>query len=78
VIVTDRGEDIESHALLVAVGRRPAVEGLALKPAGVKISDRGNEVDGHLQTTQKHIYACGDLIGRHQFTQYAGCRPPPR
>jgi pyruvate/2-oxoglutarate dehydrogenase complex dihydrolipoamide dehydrogenase (E3) component len=28
-------------------------------------------VDEHLQTTQKHIYACGDVIGRHQFTRYA-------
>jgi pyruvate/2-oxoglutarate dehydrogenase complex dihydrolipoamide dehydrogenase (E3) component len=71
VIVTDRGQDIEGDALLVAVGRRPAVDGLDLERAGVNYSDRGIQVDKHLRTSQKHIYACGDVIGSFQFTHYA-------
>ena len=67
----DCGEDIAGDALLVAVGRRPAVAGLDLERARVRYSERGIEVDQHLQTNQKHIYACGDVIGSFQFTHYA-------
>src|SRR5260370_32864276 len=71
VVITDRGEEIDADALLVAVGRRPVVEGLDLERAGVTYSERGIEVDEHLHTSQKHIYACGDVIGSFQFTHYA-------
>jgi pyruvate/2-oxoglutarate dehydrogenase complex dihydrolipoamide dehydrogenase (E3) component len=71
VVITDRGQEIEGDALLVAVGRRPAVEGLDLERAGVEYSERGIQVDERLQTSQKHIYACGDVIGSFQFTHYA-------
>ena len=71
VVITDRGEEIDADALLVAVGRRPVVEGLDLERGGVKYSERGIEVNDHLQTSQKHIYACGDVIGSFQFTHYA-------
>lgn len=67
----DRGEDIEGDALLVAVGRRPNVDGLDLERAGISYSERGIEVDNNLRTSQKHIYACGDVIGGFQFTHYA-------
>ena len=71
VIIIDRGQEIEGDALLVALGRRPVVEGLDLEPAGVKYSERGIEVDEHRRSSQKHIYACGDVIGSFQFTHYA-------
>ena len=70
-VVTDRGEDVEGDALLVAVGRRPTVDGLALERAGVAYSERGIQVDARLRTSQKHILACGDVIGSFQFTHYA-------
>ena len=66
------GEPVSSDALLVAVGRRPALEALALDAAGVDWSPAGIGVDDWLRTTQKHIYACGDAIGSFQFTHYAG------
>jgi pyruvate/2-oxoglutarate dehydrogenase complex dihydrolipoamide dehydrogenase (E3) component len=69
--VMDSGEVVEGDALLVAVGRRPQVEGLELERAGVSYTERGIEVDKHLRTSQKHIYACGDVIGSFQFTHYA-------
>jgi pyruvate/2-oxoglutarate dehydrogenase complex dihydrolipoamide dehydrogenase (E3) component len=71
VVITDRGQEVEGDALLLAVGRRPVVEGLDLERAGVKYSERGIVVNEHLQTSQNHIYACGDVIGSFQFTHYA-------
>jgi pyruvate/2-oxoglutarate dehydrogenase complex dihydrolipoamide dehydrogenase (E3) component len=69
--IADRGEPVDGDALLVAVGRRPTVEGLNLERAGVKYSERGIQVNDQLRTTQDHIYACGDVIGGFQFTHYA-------
>jgi pyruvate/2-oxoglutarate dehydrogenase complex dihydrolipoamide dehydrogenase (E3) component len=71
IVLTDRGEDIEGDALLVAVGRQPTVDGLDLERAGVEFTDRGVQVDGQLRTSQRHIYACGDVLGTFQFTHYA-------
>lgn len=58
--------------LLVAVGRAPLVNGLGLEAAGVRYSERGIEVNKHLQTTARHIYAAGDVIGGAQFSHLAG------
>jgi len=58
--------------LLVAVGRRPNVTGLDLENADVAYSEAGIQVDNHLRTTQRHIYAAGDCTGGPQFTHYAG------
>jgi pyruvate/2-oxoglutarate dehydrogenase complex dihydrolipoamide dehydrogenase (E3) component len=71
IVVTDRGQDVEGEALLVAVGRRATVDGLDLERAGVQYSQRGVVVDEQLRTSQKHIYACGDMLGSFQFTHYA-------
>jgi pyruvate/2-oxoglutarate dehydrogenase complex dihydrolipoamide dehydrogenase (E3) component len=66
------GDEILGDALLVAIGRRPNVDGLDLEKAGVAFSPKGIEVDDHLRTSQKHIYAAGDCTGGYQFTHYAG------
>ncbi|MEX0997405.1 MAG: dihydrolipoyl dehydrogenase [Flavobacteriaceae bacterium] len=48
---------------LVSVGRKPYTEGLAADKAGVKITERGMvEVNDHLQTNIKNIYAIGDVV----------------
>jgi pyruvate/2-oxoglutarate dehydrogenase complex dihydrolipoamide dehydrogenase (E3) component len=70
-IVTQHSE-IQSDLLLVAVGRRPNLDGLALEKAGVKYSTQGIPVDDRLRTNAKHIYAAGDVTGGYQFTHYAG------
>ena len=72
VAVTAGGETVEGDVLLVAAGREPVIEGLDLEKAGVVASRQGIQVDEHLRTSQRHIYACGDVIGTHQFTHYAG------
>ncbi len=63
---------IEGSHLLVAVGRAPNVEGLGLEEAGVSYSRGGIEVDARLRTTNKKIFAIGDVAGGYQFTHVAG------
>ncbi len=49
--------------VLMAVGRRPFTEGLNLDNAGLKLDERGRiPVNDHLQTTESHIYAIGDVV----------------
>lgn len=57
--------------ILVATGRAPNIEGLGLEAAGVKYTKRGVEVDDHLRTSNKNIFACGDVASRFQFTHVA-------
>jgi pyruvate/2-oxoglutarate dehydrogenase complex dihydrolipoamide dehydrogenase (E3) component len=66
------GEEVVGDALLVAVGRRPNVQGLDLEKASVAYSAKGIQVDDYLRTSQRHIYAAGDCTGGYQFTHYAG------
>ena len=60
-----------SH-LLVAVGRKPTVDGMGLEAAGVEYSAKGVKVDRGLRTTNSKIYAIGDVVGGPQFTHVAG------
>jgi pyruvate/2-oxoglutarate dehydrogenase complex dihydrolipoamide dehydrogenase (E3) component len=62
---------LEVDALLVAAGRFPNVEGLHLETAGVAYDRKGVNVDAHLQTSQAHIFAAGDVTGGPQFTHVA-------
>jgi len=63
---------IQADKLLVAAGRKPNVEELKLDNAGVEFDKRGVKVDNRLRTSQKHIFAAGDVIGKYQFTHAAG------
>lgn len=65
-------EESAVDSLLIAVGRRPNVEGLALEQVGVTYSAKGIKADRYLRTSQPHIYAAGDCTGSYQFTHYAG------
>jgi pyruvate/2-oxoglutarate dehydrogenase complex dihydrolipoamide dehydrogenase (E3) component len=62
---------VEVDAILVATGRRPGVEGLDLEAAGVRVEPDGIPVDRRMRTSIGHIYACGDVTGRHAFTHMA-------
>ncbi len=57
--------------ILIAVGRKPNLEGLDLGAAGVTFNDRGVIVDAKLRTTASNIWACGDCTGSMQFTHFA-------
>lgn len=56
--------------VLLATGRQPMVD-LGLENASIRYTPVGIEVDDHLQTTAKHIYAAGDVLGRPSSTHGA-------
>jgi pyruvate/2-oxoglutarate dehydrogenase complex dihydrolipoamide dehydrogenase (E3) component len=62
----------EADELLVAVGRKPNVEGLGLEALGIETTPRGIEVDNRGRTSVKTVYAAGDVAGRYLFTHEAG------
>jgi dihydrolipoamide dehydrogenase len=61
------GSTVEAEKLLVATGRRPHVQGLGLEDAGVKIGDRGIEVDERMRAGE-NVWAIGDVTGIALFT----------
>ena len=63
-------ETIEGSDLLVATGRRPNIDGLALDAAGIAYEPRRIVVDRRLRTTNRRVYAIGDVAGG-QFTHAA-------
>lgn len=80
----DNQKIAEVDEILIAAGRQPNIESLNLAAAGVEThqkntagygnsgSKQGIRVNAKLQTTNKRIYACGDVIGGYQFTHVAG------
>jgi pyruvate/2-oxoglutarate dehydrogenase complex dihydrolipoamide dehydrogenase (E3) component len=64
--------DLEAECILVAMGRGANAGGLGLEKIGVEHDRRGIKVDRRLRTTQKHIYAAGDVAGGYQYTHAAG------
>ncbi len=56
-------ETLTADVVLVAIGRKPYVEGLGLEEAGVALDDRGRiRTDAHFATSVPGIYAIGDVI----------------
>ena len=71
VLQSKQGQQFSCDALLIAVGRRPDIESLKLQAAGVKFSPKGILVDKRMRSSQKHIFACGDVCGPFAFTHMA-------
>jgi pyruvate/2-oxoglutarate dehydrogenase complex dihydrolipoamide dehydrogenase (E3) component len=70
---TDGGSAaVDGSHLLVAVGRKPNIEGLGLENARVKSDRRGIVVGPNMRTSNRRIYAIGDIAGGLQFTHVAG------
>ena len=57
--------------LLIAVGRTPNVESLDLDKAGVAFSRKGVEIDDHFRTTNRRVFAAGDVCASYKFTHAA-------
>ena len=73
VVATPDGErTLVSEAILVAIGRTANVDGLGLDAIGVDFDRSGIKVDDRMRTSQKHIFAAGDINGGYQFTHAAG------
>jgi pyruvate/2-oxoglutarate dehydrogenase complex dihydrolipoamide dehydrogenase (E3) component len=74
IIKAEKGKQLSLKAekLLIALGRKPNLEGLDLEKAQVDYTPKGITVDNRLRTTCKHIFAAGDVTGQYQFTHAAG------
>jgi len=62
---------VDGSHVLVAAGRIPNVDGLNLEAAGVTYSRKGIKVNKGLRTSNRKIYAIGDVAGSFQFTHVA-------
>ncbi len=73
-VVGDEGAEgrVEGTHLLIAAGRTPNVDGLGLDAAGIAFERRGVTVDARLRTTNRRVYAIGDVAGPYPFTHTAG------
>jgi pyruvate/2-oxoglutarate dehydrogenase complex dihydrolipoamide dehydrogenase (E3) component len=65
------GETITGSHVLVAAGRRPNVEHLDLDAAGIRYEPQGIVVDNRLRTTNKRVYAVGDVTIGSKSTHLA-------
>lgn len=71
-IETADGRVFAGTHLLVAAGRRANTERLNLAAAGIETTRTGIRVDAGLRTTNRRVYAIGDVVGGMQFTHVAG------
>jgi pyruvate/2-oxoglutarate dehydrogenase complex dihydrolipoamide dehydrogenase (E3) component len=71
-IETKDGRIFKGTHLLMAVGRKANTQRLNLEVAGIETTKRGIKVDASLRTTNKRVYAIGDVAGGLQFTHVAG------
>jgi len=65
-------EKVSGSHLLIATGRRANIDGLNLEAANIAYSPKGIDVDARLRTSNKKIFAIGDVAGGLQFTHVAG------
>jgi len=72
VLVRGHEETLCAEKLLIATGRRPNTDTMALERAGVAVGPHGEVlVDAYLRTNVPHIFAAGDVIGRQTGSQMA-------
>ena len=62
---------LDYDKLLICVGRTPNLEGLGLEQAGVSYDKRGVYVDDFLRTSNRSIFAAGDVCSALKFTHNA-------
>ena len=71
VVTLADGRQVAGSHLMLAMGRKVALERLDLAAAGVAATQKGVTVDGRLRSTNRRIYAVGDAAGGLQFTHVA-------
>ena len=70
-LVLKDGTILQAESLLLAIGRRPVVDTLNLDAADVVYDAKGIKVNRKMQTTNKRIFACGDVTGEMPLTHVA-------
>jgi mercuric reductase len=69
---TTKGQTVVGDRLLIATGRPPNTQELALERAGVHVNKSGAiAIDDHMRTNVEHIYAAGDCTDQPQFVYVA-------
>ena len=68
---TDGEVEIRGDALLMATGRALNIEGLNLDAAGIAKEGRGLKLNDKLRTTNRRVFAAGDIAAGPQFTHAA-------
>ncbi len=63
--------EIEGDEILAAVGRQPNINGLDLEKANVEYERNRIKTNDYLQTSNKNIFAAGDVTAHFQFTHIA-------
>ncbi|WP_170378446.1 dihydrolipoyl dehydrogenase family protein [Ruegeria atlantica] len=71
-VVTENGDIYTGSHLLIAAGRKANTDRLNLEAAGIEPTRTGIKVDASLRTTNRKVYAIGDVAGGLQFTHVAG------
>ena len=66
----DTEKSVKVDEVLIAAGRIPTVD-FGLENAGVKFTTKGIEVNSFLQTSVRHIFAAGDVLGRDNHAHSA-------
>ncbi len=66
------GRVFKGSHLLMAVGRKPNIDRLDLDAAGIDHHRGGIKVGADLRSSNKRVYAVGDIAGGLQFTHVAG------
>jgi pyruvate/2-oxoglutarate dehydrogenase complex dihydrolipoamide dehydrogenase (E3) component len=66
------GQTVKGSHLLLAVGRKVALDGMGLEAAGIEHTPKGVTVDARLRSSNRRVYAVGDAAGGLQFTHVAG------
>lgn len=67
----DDGAVVIASHLLIATGRQPCVDGLGLNAAGIRHDAHGIWTDAGLRTTNRRVYAIGDVAGGPQLAHAA-------
>lgn len=63
---------VEFDQVLIAIGRKPNVEGFGLENLELPLNDNGTiNINSAMQTSYPNIFACGDVAGPYQFTHMA-------
>ncbi len=72
VLTLEGGAEVRGDVILAAVGRHANTDDMGLDLAGIELTKSGIKVDKGLRTTNRRVYAIGDVAGGLQFTHVAG------
>ncbi|WP_170477015.1 dihydrolipoyl dehydrogenase family protein [Ruegeria arenilitoris] len=71
-VIAETGNVFKGSHLLLAVGRKTNIDNLNLAAAGIDRTRTGIKTDDTLRTSNRKVYAIGDVAGGMQFTHVAG------